>query len=106
MLTTIIAFSTIMWYLIDRAKLVWVDWAYGRYLTMGLAAALGFGLTFAFNLDLIFGLALSDAMSIPGQVLTGFSLMAGSSAVSEIIALVKTKGDEIELKNYVETEGD
>ena len=91
MLTTIIAFSTIMWYLVDRAKLTWENWKYGYVLTMLLAGALGFGLTFAFNLDLIFGLTLSEAISIPGQVLTGFSLMAG---------------DEIEQLNFMEKDGD
>lgn len=91
MLATIVALSGLMWYLVDRAKLIWKDLTWGKYVTMASAAVLGFGITYAFGLDLIMGLGIVENVSIAGQVLTGFTLMAGSSAVSEVIDLVQKK---------------
>ena len=42
MLMLIGALSMIMWYLIDRFKGMWAEMAYGKYITTGCAAILGF----------------------------------------------------------------
>ena len=89
MLMTILALSGVMWYLIDRLKMMWSDKSYGKYITMAVSAVFGFGLTFAFGLDILFALGIVEVVSIAGQLLTGAALMSGSSAISEIIAAIK-----------------
>lgn len=89
MLMTILALSGVMWYLIDRLKMVWADKEYGKYITMAVSAVLGFGLTFSFGLDVLFALGIVETVSIAGQLLTGAALMSGSSAISEIITAIK-----------------
>lgn len=89
MLTLIIALSAIMWYLIDRLKVIWSALSFAKYVTMAVAAVAGFGLAFGFDLDLIYACGLVPEASILGTVITGFALMAGSSAVSEIIGKIK-----------------
>jgi hypothetical protein len=89
MLGLILALSMIMWYLIDRFKPIWEGFTYGKYITMGISAIAGFALVFSLGLDILVGLGLLTSMTIAGQVMTGFVLMAGSSAISEIITLIK-----------------
>lgn len=89
MLGLILALSMIMWYLIDRFKPIWEGFAYGKYITMGISAIAGFALVFSLGLDILVGLGLLTSMTIAGQIMTGFVLMAGSSAISEIITLIK-----------------
>lgn len=85
-LSLILVLSTVMWYVIDRAKKeFWEELSFGRWLTVGCAAVLGFCLTFSFNLDLVYALGFVDSATIAGKLLTGLILMSGSSAVSEII---------------------
>lgn len=92
MLTLIIALSTIMWYIIDRLKTqIWEELPYGKWITMGIAAAAGFALSFAFGLDIIFACGFVEAPTIAGEIITGFTLMSGSSAISEIIEKIKSK---------------
>lgn len=91
MLALILALSTIMWYIIDRFKELWSGLKYGKYITIALSALFAFSLAFGFGLDLIFGLGLVAAKSVMGTILTAFSLMGGSSGVSEIIGAVKKK---------------
>ncbi len=93
MLVLITALSTILWYLIDRFKPLWEAVSYGKYITTAIAAIGGFGLAFGFNLDILMALTLVPQVTTLGVILTGFSLMAGSSAVSEIIG--KIKGDKL-----------
>lgn len=90
MLTLIIALSAILWYLIDRMKPMWEGKAWSKYVTMAVAAIGGFGLAFGFDLDIVFACGLVEEASTLGTILTGFSLMSGSSAVSEIISKFKT----------------
>ena len=91
MLTLIIALSGVMWYLLDRLKIMWKDVSWGKWITLSCAAIAGFALTFSFNLDIIFACGLVESVSIAGKIITGFVLMSGSSAVAEIIERIKGK---------------
>ena len=91
MLTLIIALSAVLWYVIDRAHRLWDALPYGKWITMIVAAIGSFGLVFSFGLDLISACGLVDGVSMAGQILTGFVLMSGSSAISEVIARIKGK---------------
>lgn len=89
MLTLIIALSAVLWYVIDRAHPLWENLSYGKWITLVIAGIGSFGLVFSFGLDLIFACGLVDSVSMAGQILTGFVLMSGSSAISEVIARIK-----------------
>ena len=89
MLTLIIALSAVLWYVIDRAHPLWDALPYGKWITIGLAGVGSFCLVFSFGLDLIYACGLVESMSVAGQILTGFVLMSGSSAISEVIARIK-----------------
>lgn len=89
MLGLILSLSMIMWYIIDRFKPLWESLSYGKYITMGISALAGFALVFSLGLDILVGLGLLTSITIAGQIMTGFVLMAGSSAISEVISLIK-----------------
>lgn len=90
LLTLIIALSGVMWYIIQRGKEeIWGKLSYGKWITIAISAIFGFGLTFAFGLDIVFACGLVESISIAGQILTGFTLMSGSSAVAEVIEKIK-----------------
>lgn len=91
MLTLIVALSAVLWYVIDRAHRLWDALPYGKWITMIVAGIGSFGLVFSFGLDLISACGLVDGVSMAGQILTGFVLMSGSSAISEVIARIKGK---------------
>lgn len=91
MLTLIIALSAVLWYIVDRFKSLWSDVSLGKYITLFVAGVGAFALVFSFDLDLIFASGLVEHMSIAGQVLTGLTLMSGSSAVAEVIERIKGK---------------
>lgn len=88
-LALIIALSGVMWYIINRLKSLWENVSWGKWITIAVAAIAGFGLTFAFGLDILFACGLIESISIAGQIITGFVLMSGSSAVSEVIERIK-----------------
>lgn len=89
-LTLIIALSSVMWYIIQRGKSeIWGKLPYGKWITIVISAIFGFGLSFAFNLDVIYACGLVDKVSIAGNIITGFVLMSGSSAVAETIERIK-----------------
>ena len=92
MLTLIVALSAVLWYVIDRAPPLWENLSYGKWITLVVAGIGSFGLVFSFGLDLIFACGLVDSVSMAGQILTGFVLMSGSSAISEVIARIKGEG--------------
>lgn len=92
MLTLIVALSAVLWYVVDRFKTGWDALPYGKWITVVVAAIGSFGLVFSFGLDLIFACGLVDSVSMAGQILTGFVLMSGSSAISEVIARIKGEG--------------
>ena len=89
LLALILMLSAVMWYVIDRVKPYWAEVSYGKYITMGVAAAFGFALSFGYGLDIVYALGLVPEVGVIGQILTGLILMSGASAVSEIIAKVK-----------------
>lgn len=91
MLSLIVALSAVLWYIIDRAHRLWDALPYGKWITMIVAGIGSFGLVFSFGLDLISACGLVDGVSMAGQILTGFVLMSGSSAISEVIARIKNK---------------
>lgn len=85
----ILALSAIIWYVIDRFKVVWSDKPYGKYITTGAAGALGAAMVFGYNLDLICAMGIVTEISIVGKLMTVLAFMCGSSAISEIIARIK-----------------
>lgn len=89
MLTLIIALSAVLWYVVDRFKTGWDALPYGKWITVVVAGIGSFCLVFSFGLDLIFACGLVDSVSMAGQILTGFVLMSGSSAISEVITRIK-----------------
>ena len=88
-LTLIMALSAVLWYIVDKFKSLWSEKSWGKYITMAVAAIGGFGLTFAFGLDLIYACGLVENLTLAGQILTGLVLMSGSSAVAEVIERIK-----------------
>lgn len=90
MLQIIIVVSIIMWYIIDRFKPLWESWKYGKYVTIALSAVFAFALAFGYKLDIMAVLGVVAEASALGTVLTGLTLMGGSSAVSELIERVKS----------------
>lgn len=89
-LALIIALSSVMWYVIQRGKdEIWGRLSFGKWITIAISAIAGFGLTFAFELDILFACGLIESVSIAGQIVTGFVLMSDSSAVAEIIERIK-----------------
>jgi hypothetical protein len=85
----ILALSAIIWYVIDRVKVVWADVPYGKYITTAMAGVLGAAVVFGYNLDLVHAIGIVANISIVGQIITVLALMCGSSAISEIIARIK-----------------
>lgn len=99
MLFLVGAMSVIIWYIIDRLKELWVNVPYSKYITVGISAILSFACAFCFSLDILVGLGLIAEVSIMGQILTALVFMGGSSAVSELIGLVKNVTDVIRIKS-------
>ncbi len=89
MLTTITIVSIIMWYIIDRLKPLWADFAAGKYITTAVAAGFAAALSFGYGLDIMQALGIVQVPSLMGTVLTALTLMGGSSAVSELIGKIK-----------------
>lgn len=99
MLFLVGAMSIIIWYIIDRLKELWINVPYSKYITVGISAILSFACAFCFSLDILVGLGLIAEVSIMGQILTALVFMGGSSAVSELIGLVKNATDVIRIKS-------
>lgn len=85
----ILALSAVIWYVVDRFKLTWSGYSWGKYVTTAVASILGAAVVFGYNLDLICAMGIAQEISLIGQILTVLSLMCGSSAISEIIARIK-----------------
>ena len=81
-LAIIIAFSTIIWYLVDRAKILWNKYDWGKWATLGAALTLSVVCTFCFGLDLVMALGISETVTVAGQIITVLILMSGSSGLS------------------------
>lgn len=89
MLEIIIMVSVVMWYIIDRFKTLWEGWTYGKYVTIAVSALFAFALSVGYGLDLMAALGVVTDSGVLGTVLTAFTLMGGSSAVSELIEHIK-----------------
>ena len=81
----IMAFSVIMWTLIDRVKKLWEGGPWGKWLTTGIAVATGFLLAFGYGLDLLLAAGLTENTTLGGQIFAGLALAAGSSCINEIL---------------------
>lgn len=90
-LTLILTLSAIIWYVIDRFKVIWSDIPYGKYITTAVAGALGAAMVFGYNLDLIAAVGLIAEVTLIGKLMTVLAFMCGSSAISEIIARIKVE---------------
>lgn len=88
-LTLILALSAIIWYCVDRVKVMWANIPYGKYITTAMAGLLGAAAVFGYGLDLICALSIVDRITVAGQIITVLALMGGSSAISEIITRIK-----------------
>lgn len=86
----ILALSAIIWYVIDRFKPIWSEKSWGKYVTTAVAGVLGAAVVFGYNLDLVFSMGIVAEISIVGKLITVLAFMCGSSAISEIIARIKT----------------
>ena len=89
MLEIIILVSIVMWYIIDRAKPMWENLTYGKWITVGLSAVIGFALAFFYNLDFMAAIGVSEGVTVMGNIMTGLLFMGGSSALSELIKRIK-----------------
>lgn len=85
----ILAFSAILWVFIDRAKKLWSDVSWGKWITTAFALAGGFLLAFGYGLDLLQAVGLTDGASLGGQIFAGLAVAAGSSCINEILAKVQ-----------------
>ena len=90
-ITLIMALSAVIWYVIDRVKVLWTDKSWGKYCTTGMAGLLGAAVVFGYNLDVVCAMGMASEMTIVGQALTVLALMCGSSAISEIITRIKVE---------------
>lgn len=99
MLFLVGALSIIIWYIIDRFKELWKELPYGKYITIGVAAVLSFLVVFCFGIDILVALGLFTEISIMGEILTALIFMSGSSAVSELVQLIKNTSDVMKIKS-------
>ena len=90
-LLIILAFSAIVWYIIDRAKPLYEHLSFSKWITIGLAVVLSAACVFCFGIDLIAALTLTSEVTILGQILTVLIFVTGSSGISEVIAMIKNK---------------
>lgn len=99
MLFLVGALSIIIWYIIDRFKELWTELSCGKYITIGVAAILSFLVVFCFGIDILVAFGLFTEVSIMGEILTALIFMSGSSAVSELVQLIKNTSDVMKLKS-------
>lgn len=99
MLFLVGALSIIIWYIIDRFKELWRELPYSKYITIGVAAILSFLVVFCFGIDILVAFGLFAEVSVMGEVLTALIFMSGSSAVAELVQLIKNTSDVMKLKS-------
>lgn len=99
MLFLVGALSIIIWYIIDRFKELWTGLPYGKYITIGVAAILSFLVVFCFGIDILVAFGLFTEVSVMGEVLTALIFMSGSSAVAELVQLIKNTSDVMKIKS-------
>ena len=91
MLTLLFVLSTIIWFVIDRIKPIWSELSWGKYVTIAVAAILGAVVVFTYGIDILVALAVTNQVTIVGEILSTLIIMSGSSALSELLKLIKTK---------------
>ena len=91
MLTLLFVLSTIIWFVIDRVKPFWSGLSWGKYVTIAVAAVLGAVVVFTYGIDILVALAVTNQVTIVGEILSTLVIMSGSSALSELLALIKAK---------------
>ena len=91
MLTLLFVLSTIIWFVIDRVKPFWSGLSWGKYVTIAVAAVLGAVVVFTYGIDILVALAVTNQVTIVGEILSTLVIMRGSSALSELLALIKAK---------------
>ena len=91
MLTLLFVLSTIIWFVIDRVKPFWSGLSWGKYVTIAVAAVLGAVVVFTYGIDILVALAVTNQVTIVGEILSTLIIMSGSSALSELLKLIKTK---------------
>lgn len=91
MLTLLFVLSTIIWFVIDRVKPFWSGLSCGKYVTIAVAAVLGAVVVFTYGIDILVALAVTNQVTIVGEILSTLVIMSGSSALSELLALIKAK---------------
>lgn len=99
MLFLVGALSIIIWYIIDRFKELWTELPYSKYITIGAAAILSFLVVFCFGIDILVAFGLFTEASIMGEILTALIFMSGSSAVSELVQLIKNTSNVMKLRS-------
>ena len=91
MLTLLFVLSTIIWFVIDRVKPFWSGLSWGKYVTIVVAAVLGDVVVFTYGINILVVLSVTNQVTIVGEILSTLVIMSGSSALSELLALIKTK---------------
>ena len=91
MLTLLFVLSTIIWFVIDRVKPFWSGLSWGKYVTIVVAAVLGAVVVFTYGIDILVALAVTNQVTIVGEILSTLVIMSSSSALSELLALIKAK---------------
>lgn len=85
----ILMFSAILWVFLDRAKKLWAEISWGKWITTGTAMVAGFLLAFGYGLDLLLAVGLTQAVTIGGQIFAALAVAAGSSCINELIEKVQ-----------------
>lgn len=91
MLALLFVLSTIIWFVIDRVKPFWSGLSWGKYVTIVVAAVLGAVVVFTYGIDILVALAVTNQVTIVGEILSTLVIMSSSSALSELLALIKAK---------------
>jgi hypothetical protein len=92
MIAIILALASMMWYIIDNLKdKIWAGKPYSSYITIAVSALGSFALVFGYGLDIIHALGFVENVTVIGEVITAFAMMAGSAVVSEIVELFRAK---------------
>lgn len=91
MMTLLLVLSTIIWFVIDRVKPIWADLSWGKYITVAVSAILGALVICTYGIDILVALAVTNEVTAVGEILSILIIMSGSSALSELLELIKSK---------------
>lgn len=88
-LTIILCLSAVIWFILDRAKYLWSNCKYGKWVTFGSSLVLSCVSAFLLNLDLLNALSIISEITVIGKIFTALAISSGSSVVAELITFVK-----------------